>query len=285
MMKLMIRLMVVLLLLVGSTPNLWAQRVEKKRTTSYDPGNPPDPSYETYYNVNISFEPKEAAYTYAAGQCKEGTQKWIYFYSRNSSFKFKHWTLDGEVFSTSQSFYLVVNKDVNLVAHFEYNPSSPSEPQREDKYRLDVQSDMVGACSFNISSGTMVKYDTYQYLSVTVNTGFEFLGWYDGGTLVSTSTSFNYSMPDRNVILTAKFRYNPGNPAEPGNNGTQDNVQTVKNGDVNRDGVVDVFDVVATVERTLNTESTELGLYDVNGDGEVDVFDVVEIINISLTEI
>ena len=64
--------------------------------------------------------------------------------------------------------------------------------------------------------------------------------------------------------------------------GTQDNVQTTQTGDVTKDGVINVKDVVAVINRCLDSESEEVGLYDVTGDGKVDVKDVVQVINLSL---
>ncbi len=43
-------------------------------------------------------------------------------------------------------------------------------------------------------------------LSCSVKSGYIFDGWYDGKTLVSSSTSFTYTMPKRAVTLVATFR-------------------------------------------------------------------------------
>lgn len=57
-------------------------------------------------------------------------------------------------------------------------------------------------------------------------------------------------------------------------------------GDVNRDGVVDVADVVATVNYILQRSAADFDIVaaEVTGDGEIDVADVVGIVNIILNK-
>ena len=91
-------------------------------------------------------------------------------------------------------------------------------------------------------------------------------------------------MPNRKSTLVARFNFNPASPADPEGDGTQSDVQTTQTGDINKDGVINVKDVVAVINRCLDSESTELGVYDVTGDGKVDVKDVVQVINLSLNQ-
>ncbi len=45
-----------------------------------------------------------------------------------------------------------------------------------------------------------------------------FKGWYNGETLLSSSASFNYKMPAKNVVVQARYEFEPkvpGNPAMP----------------------------------------------------------------------
>lgn len=52
-------------------------------------------------------------------------------------------------------------------------------------------------------------------------------------------------------------------------------------GDVNNDGLVNVFDIVAVINRSLSSDVDNLGSYDVNKDGLINIFDIVQIINLS----
>ena len=51
--------MLVLLLILGSTPALYAQ---------YNPTNPPEPQENIYYNITVACSPANVAYTYGAGK-------------------------------------------------------------------------------------------------------------------------------------------------------------------------------------------------------------------------
>ena len=56
------------------------------------------------------------------------------------------------------------------------------------------------------------------------------------------------------VTLTAKVSkkvFNPANPSEPDNDGSQDDVQTTATGDITGDGVVDILDIVRIVNLSL----------------------------------
>lgn len=276
--SLLFRLTMGWLVFTMSLPTLWAQ-------DNFNPSNPPEPQANLYYQITVASDPVEAANVSGAGKYHEGTSVWIRYSLKTTGFVFKHWTLNGEVYTTSTSFYYKMGTDhAHFVAHFDYNPSSPSDPSTSDTYRIYLQSDPAGACSFNIDNGKKVEFDNYQTVTAYPNQSFDFMGWYENGQLISTNRSFNYLMPARNATLVARFNYNPANPSDPESDGTQDDVQNVLTGDVNRDGVVNVKDVVAIINRCLDSESTELGLYDVTGDGKVDVKDVVQVINLSLNQ-
>ena len=267
-------MMAVMLLLLGSTPALFAQ---------YNPTNPPEPQENIYYNITVACSPANAAYTSGAGKYLEGTSRSISYSLRNSNYKFSHWTLNGERYSDKTSFtYKVAAGDAAFVAHFVYTPTSPQEPSVSDEYKLTLTSNNDAACSFNRNSVTRVKFDNYVTLTANVNQGYEFLGWYKGATLVSSNSSFNYLMPAEDVTLVAKFKYNPFNPTEPEGDGSQSNVQTTAKGDVNKDGAVDVLDIVAVVNYSLKEGDENLSTYDITGDGVVDILDIVRVVNLSL---
>lgn len=269
-----------MLLFVGSIPNMAQEQVSPE---DYNPSNPPEPQENLYYKVDVASDPAMAAYVSGKGKFLEGTKVTVSYSLRTKGYEFKYWTLNGEEYTTSSSFtYTLGAGDANFVAHFEYNPVLPDEPQVSDIYRLYLESDTEGACSFNIHTGTKVTFDNYQLLKVNLNQGYDFLGWYEDGKLISESTSFNYLMPDHDVTLLAKFIYNPTNPADPESDGTQTDVQATPTGDVNRDGVINVFDIVAIINKTLEDDVTDPGLYDVNRDGVLNVQDIVKVINLSL---
>lgn len=290
--NLTIRLLVGLLLLLWSTPSLWAQQDGGTQNSEFNPSNPPEPEQAFYHKVTVSCTPANAAYVYGGGVYKEGTQRTIYYSSRSSDYKFKYWTLDGseEPYSAERSFsYTVGKSDMHFVAHFDYIPVSPDDPKTDinGKYRLFLESDMSGACAFNIASGELRMAGDYIALKVSPNQGYQFLGWYEGDTQVSNALEFNYLMPNKKTTLTARFVYifNPPSPNEPEHDESNNNVQNNPVGDVNRDMVVDVLDVVAIINRILNFDETTRALYDVNGDGVVDITDITIIIRILMSSL
>ncbi len=93
----------------------------------------------------------------------------------------------------------------------EFDPSNPPEP--DTQYNLNLRVSPNGAGSFS-GAGRYVP-GTSMYISAYSNTGFRFKSWQEDGNVVSTSSSFYYSMPEKNTTLTAVFEYDPNSPGEP----------------------------------------------------------------------
>lgn len=245
----------------------------------YNPVNPAEPY--TRYRLTTTAEP--AGYASGSGTYMSGNQVWVNT-SASQDYVFLYWTLNGERYSDAQSFYFTMPEDyVNLVAVYEYNPVDPSEPVANYTHRLFLNSNIDVACSFNMSSGTRVGEDQYVTVRAYINSGYDFVGWFENGKLVSDQTSFNYLMGTENVTLTAQFLYNPIDPDEPGSADSQDDIdmQETTLGDISGDGTIDVGDKVLLVNHYLNGSASELPLKtaDVNKDGSIDIGDAVEIIN------
>lgn len=56
-------------------------------------------------------------------------------------------------------------------------------------------------------------------------------------------------------------------------------MQTTPAGDVNKDGKVNILDIVAVVNYSLGETDETLYVYDVNGDGNVNILDIVMVVN------
>ena len=277
-------MMTVLLLLLGSTPALYAQ---------YNPTNPPEPDggkpeeVITYYKVTVTANPSSAAYTSGSGSFRTGEKTFIHTSGKMAKYEFSHWTLNGEFYSDKQYYYYTVDSvEAAFVAHYKFVPTSPVEPQPEPdviKYPLNIVTNNESVCSFNVASGNEYEAETWVTLEAFVSKGYQFDGWYNGTVLLSRNTRFNYQIPDSEVTLTAKVSkivFNPSNPSEP--DSSQDNVQTTLTGDVNKDGVVNILDIVGVVNYSLKESDENMHIYDVNGDGQVNILDIVKVVNISL---
>ncbi len=191
-------------------------------TFRYNPGSPAEPDVPVIKHlstVTLSASPSAGGSVSGGGTYEVG-QNVSLRASTNSGFQFVNWTDEtGEVISTSTNFtYTVPSGDPHLTANFRYNPGSPAEPGVPHISRnLTLLSNMEGSGS--LSGGGWHDEGTSFTVSTGVNTYFTFLNWTDEeGNVVSESRSFTYTMPDRNVTLTANFSYfyNPGNPGEPG---------------------------------------------------------------------
>lgn len=83
----------------------------------------------------------------------------------------------------------------------------------EGPHKLSVSCSPKGA-------GTVIGDGDYTpgtpvYLSTTSNFGYRFKGWIAEGDTISKAKSFNYTMPDRNMEITAAYVYDPASPGDP----------------------------------------------------------------------
>lgn len=200
-----------IILLVGlllSNLTAWGQ---------FDPYNPPEPAGSL--RISLVAEPAEAGYFNYNKEviAAEGESYYLCAYARHN-YKFQAWEQDGKVISTSYSFnYLMGEKDVTLTARFVYSPENPPEPVIW--HQLFLESDPVGAGTFNYSSGTAFAEGEQIYLRAYENNGYKLAYWYrmEGADTLKLSTDryFNFTMDKEDVTLKAKFVYDPSNPGEP----------------------------------------------------------------------
>ena len=252
----------------------------------FDPVNPPDPFYYDTYKVTVTAN--SGNYTSGEGRYEAGTMITIRTSARSSDFVFICWKMDRVVCSESASFtYIVEEKDVVFEAVWEYSPENPSDPQMTNQFRLYLQSNREGACSFNRTSGDKVEAGETITVVAYPNQSYDFQGWYEGGELISSNVSFNYTMPEHNSTLEAHFVFNPDTPGDPsGGQDDMDNPDALL-GDVNRDGSITIADVTALVNVILGKDNAEPYVYnhrvaDVNGDGSTTIADVTALVNIIL---
>lgn len=249
--------------------------------TELDPANPPEPQLS--FQVTVSAEPAEAGYTSGGAKYTVGQQVYVSTSVRNSNYEFLYWTRDGVRTDDPMSFsFTMGDRKVSYVAVYGLNPKDPAEPTAPNTFRLYLDTDAEGCCTFNRASGEKQRAD--QYVSVAaqnVSPGYVFQGWFAGGQKVGDNLSFNYLMPYSDMTLTARFVFNPTSPADPSSSAEQQSIDNGRLGDVNNDGVVNVSDAVLLINHYLNNTTDELPVIvaDVNRDGVVNVSDAVEIVN------
>lgn len=101
-----------------------------------------------------------------------------------------------------------------------YDPSNPPNPNTSEKdtthyYALTVKSVPDGIGSFNILGGKYAEGKSV-YLYAYSHDNCTFKRWIDeDGQTLSTNYSLYYTMPARDVVVTAVYEYNPSNPGNP----------------------------------------------------------------------
>lgn len=200
-----------------------AKNVKLVAHYKYSPSNPSEPTepdLPVYSTLGLSTSPSGAgSFNISSGNRYEvGASVNLRAYA-NSNFIFKNWTENGEVVSTSSSFnYVVKEGNPKLVANYVYSPSSPAEPSEPQLYHtLYLNSNPSGGGYFNVSSGNSYQENSSVYLRAYSNQWYSFKNWTLDGEVISTSSSFYYTMPTSDVTLTANYSYNysPSNPNEP----------------------------------------------------------------------
>ncbi len=80
----------------------------------------------------------------------------------------------------------------SIMAKAQFNPTDPTEPgPMTSKLKLMVSP------------------------RANSNSGYQFVGWYNGASLVSSEPTFEYTMGNGSVTLEARFMFNPNSPGEP----------------------------------------------------------------------
>lgn len=209
--------------------------------SDYNPTNPKEPFVIDYCKLNVTADPAEGAYVSGSGRYKVNGSGSVYISTsaRNTedyTYTFKYWTLNGEIYTYSQYFYYYPQKgEMDFVAHYEkkeveFDPSNPAEPNGttiKRKHYLYVTSSIDGACSFNIASGNKYEEGQSVYLRVYTNAYYRFDGWRVNGEIISTSSSFYYTIPTANATVEAvmtELPYDPDSPIDPPSSGEQGSI-------------------------------------------------------------
>ena len=183
------------------------------------------------YNLRVEVTPDGAGtLNTSSGVYEEGASVYLRTY-KNTGFVFKGWFDGDSLLSSATSFYYTMPaRDAAVQARYEYDPTVPDNPAMPDTatyYSFTASVSPDGAGTLNISSGKYAQ-GADVYVRTYANTGFQFVGWEDeNGEILSTNTSYHYSMPGTNAHLTAVYNYDPTVPANPDSMGVQRRVSVV----------------------------------------------------------
>lgn len=175
----------------------------------------------TYYTIQTTITPDNVnGYTnWQNGQLQAGESVWVYTYS-NNNYRFQCWKEGETVVSTDQEFgYTMPARDVTLTAVYKFDPTSPANPEKLGKgYTLSFVSQPIQAGEFNIKSRRVSEGGILWVNTWERNNNYYFVEWQLDGKTISQDRAFEYVMPDRNVTLTAVYKFAPTSPDNPGKN-------------------------------------------------------------------
>jgi uncharacterized repeat protein (TIGR02543 family) len=145
------------------------------------------------YTVATSSNPAGGGTTSGAGTFSSGTSVTVTA-TTNTGYTFVNWTEGGSVVSTSASYTFTLSANRTLVANFSIN-----------SYTVATSSSPAGGGT--TSGGGTYNYSTSVTVVATPNTGYSFVNWTEGGTSVSASTSYSFTL-SANRTLVANFSLN-----------------------------------------------------------------------------
>ena len=91
----------------------------------------------------------------------------------------------------------------------DYNPSNPGDPGTPVlKYTLTLKATPTEGGSFSVTNTEVYVGENYN-IRAYPNTDFVFVAWICDGDTISKSASYNITMPNHDVEITAVFKYNP----------------------------------------------------------------------------
>lgn len=97
-----------------------------------------------------------------------------------------------------------------------FDPETPPNPDMpRPKYELTLNASPQQGGSVYRSGTAKYEAGSKVWQEAYANNSFVFVRWAENGETVSTDPYFYYVMPERNVTLTAEFRFDPTTPPDP----------------------------------------------------------------------
>lgn len=127
--------------------------------------------------------------TYAAGTSVSAQA------TPSNNYHFVSWTENGSIASSVNPYTFTLNSDRSLVANFAQNAAGTST---------------ITVSSGNTSQGTVTGGGTYQQgqsVTITANPkpGYKFVNWTSGGSVISTSNPYTFTVGTSNQTIVANF--------------------------------------------------------------------------------
>lgn len=100
-----------------------------------------------------------------------------------------------------------------------YDPENPGDP--DVYYTLTLEAAPLSGGTVSPNNRQKLSVGQSTYVSASPRLGYEFKRWMMGDSVVSTNSNFSFTMPEKDVVLTADFDwvgnsgYDPQNPDDP----------------------------------------------------------------------
>jgi hypothetical protein len=150
-------------------------------------------TFTTIPQVTLSSNPIAGGTTVGAGVFAQGSVVAVSAIP-NAGFTFTYWTNNGTVASTSSSYQFTMAGNSTLVANF--TAVAPGN------FAVNLSSNPVAGGTTS-GSGSHAAGSTVT-VTASPNAGYAFVNWKDGGVIVSTSSSYTFSL-NSNRTLVANF--------------------------------------------------------------------------------
>ncbi|MBR4792988.1 MAG: InlB B-repeat-containing protein [Bacteroidaceae bacterium] len=182
----------------------------------YSPDNPDEPNAHFMRRIYLKTEPEGiAAFNIPSGEKWElGTNLGIYETGRTWSYEFKGWYDGDELVSVTPNFYYTVpDKNVTLVAHYEFSPNNPNDPGEFYLMTCDILAEpndyQMGSVYIQGLENGRARFGSQIILNATPYGNYEFSGWYLDDQLISNSSRYTFTVPSDRTRLYIVALFSP----------------------------------------------------------------------------
>jgi len=142
------------------------------------------------YTISVSASPSAGGTVTGGGTFAAGSSRTVTA-SANSGYTFSNWTENGGVVSSSTSYTFTLNSNRSLVANF----TSPN-------YTISVSASP--SAGGTVTGGGTFAAGSSRTVTASANSGYTFSNWTENGGVVSSSTSYTFTL-NSNRSLVANF--------------------------------------------------------------------------------
>jgi len=166
---------------------------------------------ETIYKVNFNYNGGTSNNMVLSKEIKALDSALFDFAVTKSGYCFRGWYYNNQ--RIFDQYGKLIN-DIELVNNMTFIAVYSTDVELSIYYTVyDIFGNLVHTYSKapnelgTISSSSTYTYNTAVSLYANPSEGYEFVGWYNDGTQISTSSDFNYFMWDTDVEFEARFKY------------------------------------------------------------------------------